>query len=94
MPDCVEKRLFTKKIGGLGLKNLHVQNNCLLMKFAAKALSSAQTPWLEWLDLQHPNALVSSSPTTFFLYRTIAQQIPTLQTISFVLTNSGSHMYF
>lgn len=53
---------YQKKIGGLGLKNLHVQNNCLLMKFAAKALSSAQTPWLEWLDLQHPNALVSSSP--------------------------------
>ena len=64
------------------------------MKFAAKALSSAQTPWLEWLDLQHPNALVSSGPQTSFLCRTISQQIPTLQTISFVLTNSGTHTYF
>ena len=94
MPDCVEKRLYTKKIGGLGLKNLHVQNNCLLMKFAAKALSTAQTPWLEWLDLQHPNALVSPPPQTSFLCRTISRQITTLQNISFVLTNSGSHTYF
>ncbi|KAM3296345.1 hypothetical protein ACQJBY_038595 [Aegilops geniculata] len=83
-----------KKIGGLGLKNLHVQNNCLLMKFAVKALSSVQSPWLDWLDLQHPNALVSSAPQTTFLCRTITQQIPTLQSITFVLTNSGTHTYF
>ena len=83
-----------KKYGGLGLKNLHVQNNCLLMKFTAKALSNTQTPWLEWLDLQHPNALVSPPPQTSFLCRTISQQIPTLQNISFMLTNSGSHTYF
>ena len=47
-----------KKNGGLGLKNLHQQNNCLLMKFAVKALLPEKTPWLDWIALQHPNALI------------------------------------
>ncbi|XBI87029.1 hypothetical protein VPH35_025165 [Triticum aestivum] len=90
----MEKRLHSKKYRGLGLKNLHLQNNCLFMKFAAKALASSSTSWMDWLDLQHTNALVSPPPQTSFLCRTIAQQIPTLQSITFVLTISGMHTYF
>jgi hypothetical protein len=46
-----------KKNGGLGIKNLHLQNKCLLMKFVVKALLPTPTPWLDWLSLQHANAL-------------------------------------
>ena len=42
--------------GGLGIKNLAIQNECLLMKFAFKYLThdeNTQLPWISWLDKQH-----------------------------------------
>lgn len=33
--------------GGLGLKNLHIQNQAMLMKLAVKTLSHETTPWLD-----------------------------------------------
>ena len=83
-----------KNCGGLGLKNLHEQNNCLLMKFVVKALPSEKTPWLDWIALQHPNALIAPQNRHSFICRTISQQLPALQAISFVLTNSGTNTYF
>ena len=83
-----------KKFGGLGLKNLRVQNNCLLMKFAVKALLPDQTPWLDWIDLQHPNALVTPQNSHSFHCQAINHQLPALHTISFVITNSGTNTYF
>ena len=83
-----------KKLGGLGLKNLHVQNNCLLMKFAVQALLPDQTPWQDWIDLQHPNALIAPQNSHSFLCQTINHQLPALHTISFVITKSGTNTYF
>lgn len=38
-----------KKFGGLGIKDLHIQNNCLLLKFAYKCLTSTSPlPWITW----------------------------------------------
>ena len=48
-----------KKYHGLGIRNLHIQNNCLLMKFAFKLLFPSPTLWLDWIYLQHPNAFVA-----------------------------------
>lgn len=62
------------------------ENDCLLTKFAVKALKHNTNPWLQWLDLQHPNAMVAPSSNTSFLCKTITTQIPMLQSISFVLT--------
>lgn len=83
-----------KRLGGLGLKNLHVQNNCLLMKFAVKALLPDQTPWQDWIDLQHPNALIAPQNSHSFLCQTINHQLPALHSISFVITQSGTNTYF
>lgn len=44
-----------QKYGVLGIKNQHTQNNCLLIKFVVKSLLPSYSPWLDWLDLQHPN---------------------------------------
>ena len=83
-----------KNCGGLGLKNLHQQNKCLHMKFAVKALLPDTTPWLDWIALQHPNALIAPQNSHSFIGRTINQQLPALHAISFVLTNSGTNTYF
>lgn len=83
-----------KNCGGLGLKNLYKQNNCLLMKFAVKALLPNTTPWLDWIALQHPNALIAPQNSHSFIGRTINQQLPALHAISFVLTHFGTNTYF
>lgn len=64
------------------------------MKFAVKALLPDTTPWLDWIALQHPNALIAPQNSHSFICRTINQQLPALHAISFVLTNSGTNTYF
>lgn len=83
-----------KKFGGLGIKNLHTQNKCLLMKFAVKSLLPSDAPWQEWLSLPHPNAFVAPDSNHSYLCKTINLQMPTLQKITFVLTNNGASTYF
>jgi len=39
-----------KDRGGLGVKNLELQNRCLLMKFIDKRLSRADVCWKDWID--------------------------------------------
>ena len=39
-----------KKFGYIGIKNLHIQNKCILMKFAVKALLPSPTPCLDRLS--------------------------------------------
>lgn len=38
-----------KEDGGLGVKDLHLQNKCLLMKFIDKLFSAKSVTWKEWL---------------------------------------------
>jgi hypothetical protein len=83
-----------KKYGGLGIKNMHVQNVCLLLKFAVKSLLPINTPWLDWLSLQHPNAFVAPASNSSYLCKTMNNRMPTLQKITFVLTNNGTSTYF
>lgn len=35
--------------GGLGVKDLELQNHCLLMKFIDKLFSNEDTPWKGWI---------------------------------------------
>lgn len=74
--------------GGLGIKNLHLQNKCLLMKFSVKALLPTPTPWLDWLSLEHPNALLGPSNHNIFLCKTINSQLPTLHSIFFLCSQT------
>ena len=64
------------------------------MKFAVKALNPEQSPRLDWITLQHPNALLTPQNSHSFICQTINQQLPALHAISFVLTNSGTNTYF
>jgi hypothetical protein len=39
----------SKDAGGLGVKDLHLQNRCLLMKFLDKLFSDDPIAWKEWI---------------------------------------------
>jgi hypothetical protein len=50
-----------KTDGGLGLKNLELQNHCLL-KFVDKLFTGVQTPWRDWLLTN--DSIFSDTPST------------------------------
>lgn len=68
-----------KNIGGLGFKNLAIQNYCLLMKLAFKLLQRLDLSWVQW--------------PLYFLWKIVNLQLPILQHISFVLTNDGRSIF-
>jgi hypothetical protein len=39
--------------GGLGIKNLKIQNQCLLTKFAHRFLTEPNSPWARWVSAAH-----------------------------------------
>lgn len=92
--NYLKKCVQTKKNGGLGLKNLHPQNNCLPIKFSSKVVMLSTSPWLDWVNLHHPNAFINPHTNTSFIFKTINTQLPSLQQVSFVLTNNGQNTYF
>ena len=77
-----------KDQGGLGIKNLQLQNDCLLMKFAAKTLLVPHPPWVDWFHSQYPLDSNRAPTNTSFLWKTVHDHMPALQNISFVLTNN------
>ena len=40
---------ISKNDGGLGVKNLELQNRCMLMKFINKLFSNEPAPWKQWI---------------------------------------------
>jgi hypothetical protein len=83
-----------KPIGGLGIKSLTLQNNCLLMKFAFKLLQKPDLPWVNWF-FQHYSLDFTNKPNNpSFLWKIVNSQIHPLRKISFVLTNNGSSTFF
>ena len=55
----------SKSAGGLGVKNLEIQNGCLLLKFAYKFLHSADLPWKNWILHHSPYPMHQTSHSTF-----------------------------
>lgn len=50
----------SKAQGGLGVKDLELQNRCLLMKFVDKVFSHSNAPWKSWV-LQNASPFDSNS---------------------------------
>jgi hypothetical protein len=44
-----EQVCTSKQFGGLGLKDLELQNQCMLLKFVDKFFSGQHAPWRDWL---------------------------------------------
>ncbi|GJM98918.1 hypothetical protein PR202_ga15970 [Eleusine coracana subsp. coracana] len=54
--DCQvawEKACCDKQDGGLGIKDLHTQNLCLLLKYLHKIVTKEDTPWVRWILQQY-----------------------------------------
>jgi hypothetical protein len=50
--------------GGLGIKNLRIQNECLLKKFVHRLLVEPNSPWARWARLTHLNGKDLGDQTT------------------------------
>jgi hypothetical protein len=44
-----EQVYTSKQFGGLGIKDLELQNQCMLLKFVDKFFSGQHVPWRDWL---------------------------------------------
>lgn len=56
-----------KKFGGLGIKNLQFQNNCLLMKFSFKLLQRPDLPWVNWYHQNYSHNIADKPSKLSFL---------------------------
>jgi hypothetical protein len=70
-----------KKSAGLGIKNLHVQNIWLLLKFSFKTLQQENTPWRRWIPDLSPYPF-SQGPQSSSLGKTISKSFETLTAIT------------
>jgi hypothetical protein len=59
-----------KDIGGLAIKNLKLQNQCLLLKFAVKLLHGNHVPWITWCCRGSNPVLILSLPPPQFTWAT------------------------
>jgi hypothetical protein len=84
----------TKASGGLGVKDLHLQNRCLLMKFINKLFSAEPVAWKEWLlrDTTGFDAPVSDSHS--FLWKIINDELNAYRSITYVQIRDGSSTSF
>ena len=84
----------SKEAGGLGVKDLHLQNRCLLMKFINKLFSGEPVAWKEWIlrDAAAFNAPLNG--THGYLWRIINDELNTFRSITYVNIRDGSSTSF
>jgi hypothetical protein len=83
-----------KSKGGLGIKDLELQNRCLLLKFIDKLYSSEQPCWKQWvLQSSNPVDTTNSAPAGF-LWRIITDELPTFRSITKVRIHNGASTSF
>jgi hypothetical protein len=83
-----------KDRGGLGVKNLELQNRCLLMKFIDKMLSRADMCWKDWIDSTTATFDTPVAGETGFLWRIIYENLDTFRSITYVRLNNGASTSF
>jgi hypothetical protein len=81
-PKCLvawDTMQLSKSQGRLGVKNLEVQNRCLLMKFVDKLFSDTDSnaPWKEWLLRDATAVEPIPSTGTGFIWRIVNQELNT-----------------
>lgn len=87
-----EHACLSRLEGGLGIKDLTMQNKCLLLKFVHKFFAREPVPWVRWL--------LSTSHTTHrlpgdtFLPRLLSSLLQTYRAITQVLVHNGESTSF
>jgi hypothetical protein len=83
-----------KNKGGLGVKDLELQNRCLLMKFINKIFSTDDAAWKNWLLRdESPIDAMPTSPDGY-LWRIISDELNSYRSITFVQVGNGSSTSF
>ena len=83
-----------KNAGGLGIKDLELQNRCLLMKFVNKLFSGEQTSWKDWLLRSASSFDTPISGASSFLWRIVNDELNTFRSITIVKVNNGAATSF
>jgi hypothetical protein len=79
--------------GGLGVKNLHAQNICLLLKFCFNFLHSENQTWRDWL-LHHSPTHNLQTQNQAYLSKKIHKHMAMLSQITTCKTNNGRATFF
>jgi hypothetical protein len=88
-----EKTCTPKNNAGLGVKNLKLQNVCLLLKFSYRTLQIVDTPWRHWITHQSPMALHHGKKRSS-LAKLVFKNLPTLRAITQCDVKSGQNTFF
>jgi hypothetical protein len=84
----------SKTHGGLGVKDLELQNQCLLMKFIDKLFSSEAAPWKDWIlwDAALFDALIAGA--NGYLWKIINDELSTYCSLTYVNVHNGASTSF
>lgn len=85
-----------KKHGGLGVLNLKIQNDALLMKFFHKFYNRHNIPWVDliWNTYYADTILHATDPCGSFWWKDVMQLSPIFRVVSSVWINYGSSVLF
>jgi hypothetical protein len=84
----------SKENGGLGVKDLELQNHCLLMKFINKLFSGDQANWKDWLLCDAASFDTPTVGANGFLWRIINDELNTFCSITYAKINNGAAASF
>lgn len=85
---------LSKKHGGLGVKDLELQNRCLLMKFVDKLFADSDTPWKRWILDDTPSYDVSTENSDGFIWKIINDELSTYRSLTVVKLHNGASTSF
>jgi hypothetical protein len=83
-----------KHKGGLGVKDLELQNQCLLMKFIDKIFSAKDVGWKDWLLRETSPFDAHLAAPHSYLWRIVADELNTYRSITLVNIANGASTSF
>jgi hypothetical protein len=83
-----------KEDGGLGVKDLELQNRCLLMKFIDKLFSDESVAWKDWLLRDAASFDTPSTGSHGYLWKIIIDELNTYRSITVVNVFNGASTSF
>jgi hypothetical protein len=89
-----DKVLMSKNEDGFGIKGLHQQNKCLLLKFVHKLHQPESLPWKEWYFRHSGQDLGVFSPTLSFLEKIVVVCLPLYHAMARCSIVSGTSTSF
>jgi hypothetical protein len=83
----------SKKKGGLGIRNLELQNHCLLLKIVHKLLDPSTLPWKTWFFNQYRGSPVTFSDDSY-IAGIVREEIQRYRSLTVVSLGDGTRTSF